>query len=272
MMAPKSEDLLHQLRGPILVLGAGGFVGANLFHRLDATRNDVFGVVHTLPNWRLRGVEAHKIIEMDFNDPTAVRGLIETTKAATIFNCVAYGAYSFESDPETIYRTNLTSLVRILELMNKKTLAAFIQAGSSSEYGLNCEAPDETGFLSPNSHYAVSKAASANLINYVGKVQGLPVANLRLYSVYGPYEDTSRLIPSVIKFGLSKAYPQFVNPDISRDFVHVDDACNAFMMAAVRLKPENYGDSFNIWPRPPNRCLRSIPLPNSAPCRTRPGI
>ena len=67
---------------------------------------------------------------------------------------------------------------------------------------------------------AVSKVAAAGLIHYYGKKQGLPCVNLRLYSVYGPLEDSSRLIPNIIRYGLPGEYPEFVDPRISRDFVY----------------------------------------------------
>ena len=47
----------------------------------------------------------------------------------------------------------------------------------------------------PNSHYAVSKAAAAQFIAYAGLTRTFPIVNLRLYSAYGPLEDTSRLMP-----------------------------------------------------------------------------
>ena len=74
--------------------------------------------------------------------------------------------------------------------------------GSSSEYGDNASGPAEHAPLAPNSDYAVSKVAAASLIYFYGKRKHLPCANLRLYSVYGPLEDSSRLIPSVIQHGV----------------------------------------------------------------------
>jgi polyisoprenyl-phosphate glycosyltransferase len=234
------------LRGPILVLGAGGFVGANLLRRLLRSRPDVTGTVRTPDSWRLQGIDSRVLRTADFNDSAGMAGLLATVKPATIFDCTAYGAYAFESDAANIYQTNLIALARLLEQLDKATLAAYIHAGSSSEYGSNCAAPAEEAPLAPNSHYAVSKAAASNLIALAGKTRALPVANLRLYAVYGPYEDSSRLIPAVIKAGLEKTYSPLVNPDISRDFVHVDDVCAAFIAAATHLTPALYGQSFNI--------------------------
>jgi polyisoprenyl-phosphate glycosyltransferase len=37
-----------------------------------------------------------------------------------------------------------------------------------------------------------------------------------------------------------------VRPDVSRDFVYIDDVCEAFVRAAVNLKEEHFGESFNV--------------------------
>jgi dolichol-phosphate mannosyltransferase len=74
----------------------------------------------------------------------------------------------------------------------------------------------------------------------------MPCANLRLYSVYGPLEDSSRLIPNLVRCGLEGRYPDFVSPNVSRDFVYIDDVCEAFIDTAINLKTQDYGESFNI--------------------------
>lgn len=245
-MAVPLANWIQALKGPIVVLGAGGFVGANLFRCLLAERKDVFGVVRNLPAWRLDDIERQNILEVDVTDLAATRSLVDTIKPATVFDTVAYGAYSFELDAELIYRTNFASFVQLVEFLAASGVSAIVHAGSSSEYGTNSAGPAEDAPLLPNSHYAVSKAAASNYVSFAGKTQGVPIINLRLYSVYGPYEDTSRLVPNLVAKGLNHQYPAFVSPEISRDFVFVDDVCEAFIMAAAKLAPDNYGESINI--------------------------
>jgi dolichol-phosphate mannosyltransferase len=242
----KPSDWVDPLQGPILVLGAGGFVGANLLRRLLAHRNDVFGVVRGLPAWRLDGIDRRHVLEIDLTDLAATRNMVESLAPGTIFDTVAYGAYSFETDHALIYRTNFLALVQLVELLAARKFAAFVHAGSSSEYGLKCAGPDETESLLPNSHYSVSKAAASEFISYAGHVRRLPIVNLRLYSVYGPYEDTSRLFPNLIAKALEGKFPPFVNAETSRDYVYVDDVCDAFIMAAAKMSPDIYGENFNI--------------------------
>jgi dolichol-phosphate mannosyltransferase len=242
----KIEDWVKALRGPILVLGAGGFVGANLLRMLLKHRDDVYGVVRSAPAWRLEGVESRHIFEINLTDLAATRNMVGNVGPATLFDCIAYGAYSFETDYNLIYRTNFLALVQLVELLAQTGFTALVHAGSSSEYGLNSAGPLEDASLQPNSHYAVSKAAGSDYITFAGKVRRLPVVNLRLYAVYGPYEDVSRLVPNLVARGLQGEYPPFVDPATSRDFVFVDDVCEAFILAAAKLTPDIYGESFNI--------------------------
>lgn len=246
MMNPELKAKIERLQGPVLVLGASGFVGANLFRILLEVRADVHGTKTQQWAWRLEGVPEQNVLVTDLLVDTNIKTLVETVRPRTVFDCVAYGAYSFETDFDLIYRTNVNYTVKLLEELRKHGAVRYIHAGSSSEYGDNASGPAEDAQLAPNSHYAVSKMAVAGMLHYYGKKLRFPCANLRLYSIYGPYEDAARLIPSLIAQGLAGKYPPLVNPEISRDFVYVDDACEAFISAALNLREENWGESFNI--------------------------
>ena len=240
------DEKIRRLQGPILVLGGSGFVGTNLMRSLLAVREDVFATTTRLPAWRLEGLPAENVKLVDLLIDSNLDALLDSVRPRTIFDCVAYGAYSFETDSQLIYQTNFNLITRLLGRLEKRSIACYVHAGSSSEYGENAAGPAEIAPASPNSDYAVSKLAAANLLYFFGKHKGLPCANLRLYSVFGPYEDSSRLIPNVIRRGLEGQYPELVNPAISRDFLYVDDATEAFIDTALNLSPDDYGESFNI--------------------------
>jgi dolichol-phosphate mannosyltransferase len=228
------------------VLGASGFVGANLLRSLLDARPDAYGTTSRLPAWRLDGLPEDRVLRADLLTDEGLDGVLGRVRPRTVFHCVAYGAYSFETDAPRIYRTNFDLLARLLARLDPGETAALIHAGSSSEYGDNAAGPSEDNPLRPNSEYAVSKAAAAHLLYYHGARRRLPCANLRLYSAYGPLEDASRLIPAVVRQGLEGAYPNFVDPEVARDFVYVDDVTEAFVDAALNLSPDDFGGSFNI--------------------------
>ncbi len=240
------QAYIRAMRGPILVTGAAGFVGANLYKTLTAVRDDVYAVVHREKSWRLAEVKDERVIAVDLNDYVAAKNLINSVAPQTVFDCAAYGAYSFEEDANLIYQTNFQSIVNFVGLLAGQPFAAFIHAGSSSEYGTNCAAPSEDSICEPNSPYAVSKVAVASYLRFMGKQRSFPCVNLRLYSVYGPLEDTSRLLPNLLRQALAGKLPPLVDPRTSRDFIHVDDVCAAFIMAAAKMHPGLYGENFNI--------------------------
>jgi dolichol-phosphate mannosyltransferase len=245
----KSEEIGDALKlsGPILIVGASGFIGANLFFALRALRDDVFACSRNPhKSWRLSGIDSNKLINTDITNFAKVKKTINDIRPQTIFNLSAYGAYARQTDIEKIHQTNYIGTLNLLRALSEMGCSAFVQAGSSSEYGLNCNYSDESSELIPNSDYAVTKVSSGYLIKYYGKVLGFPCVNLRLYSVYGPWEERDRLIPNLIMNGLKGKYPHFVNKEISRDFIYIDDCATALVKAAL-IACRNYpGVSLNI--------------------------
>ncbi|MBU0744557.1 MAG: NAD-dependent epimerase/dehydratase family protein, partial [Gammaproteobacteria bacterium] len=240
------DNKITGLRGPILVIGASGFIGANLLRRCLESRDDVIGTVFSGDSWRLDGLPAANISFLNLQDTVSVKSLFSRVKPKTIFDCSSFGSYSFEQEFERIHSTNYLSFIRIMEEVAELDLSAYIHAGSSSEYGLNASAPVETDILIPNSHYAVSKAATSQAIAYYGKARGVPVINLRLYSVYGPYEDSSRLIPTLCERSIHGKLPMLACSEVSRDFIHLDDVISAFVDSAMHMCSDIAGESFNI--------------------------
>lgn len=246
-----ADDLqrkIARLPGPVLVIGAGGFIGANLFRILAASRDDVLGTLHNHGSWRLDGLPSSRFLYANLLDHDSIAAAVTRAAPAVIFDSSAYGAYSFETDVERIHRTNYLATVSLLEhLSRRRPDCVYVHAGSSSEYGRNCAAPTEDTPLSPDSHYAVSKAATAQAIAYYGQTRGMACVNLRLYSVYGPYEDSSRLIAVLLEHSLREELPPFVAPDTSRDFLYVQDAAEAFVDAALSAsRQEVRGGAYNI--------------------------
>ncbi|MGZ3864201.1 MAG: NAD-dependent epimerase/dehydratase family protein [Bacteroidia bacterium] len=242
------SEHIKKLEGPIVVFGAGGFIGVNLFHLLLKHRKDVYGITQDRRNnWRFiaSNTPNGNILDGDINDLTILKEILNQIRPKTIFNLAAYGAYSKQKEYKKIYDTNFNSTVNLIEILKELGFSAYIHAGSSSEYGINSAAPKEDDNLVPNSHYAVSKVASYFAVKYYGKSEDLPVAHLRLYSAYGPWEEPDRLIPVLIAKARQKKYPPFVDPLISRDFIYVDDICSACVLAATNISGIK-GEVFNI--------------------------
>ena len=242
----KEIEEARALDGPILIVGAG-FIGTKMYYSLTNVRDDVYIIsLHAKQSWRLTFANPKRIINLDILDFDVLKEFIDNLKPKTVFNFSAYGAYSRQTDTGRIYQTNYIGVSNLIKVLQDSGCSAFVQAGSSSEYGLNCKGTKETDELIPNSDYSVSKIGVAYMLKYYGKFFNFPGVNLRLFSVYGPFEERDRLIPTLISHCLKSEYPNLVNKDISRDFVYVDDCNNAFVKAALTACKTNPGVSINI--------------------------
>jgi len=229
------------------VTGAGGFVGANLAASLARAGHDVVAWTHPgSVTWRLDHLAGEiEIAPVELLDPDAVDAGVRAARPDWVFHLAAHGAYSWQRDPETIMQTNLVATVRLLAACQRHGFAAFVHAGSSSEYGFQDHAPREDELPEPNSDYAVMKASATLHCRFVAQRDDLHVVTLRLYSVYGPWEEPGRLMPTLVARGLEGRLPPLVSPDTPRDFVSVRDSERAFLRAAERDDLER-GGVFNI--------------------------
>ena len=242
----KIHEQISNLEGPIVIFGASGFIGTNLFRSIFSVRNDVFAITSKpfIP-WRLDDINPENILHCNITQKTQIENLFKEYNFKTIFDLAAYGAYSKQDNIDLIYETNFLGLLNLLEVTSLFSIKSFVHAGSSSEYGINAAGPSEDDLLSPNSHYAVTKASAAQMIKFYGTIKEMSVTNLRYYSIFGPFEEPDRLIPQLIQKGMEGVYPPLVQPDISRDFVFVDDAVYATLLAANQIMAIK-GRSINI--------------------------
>ncbi len=230
-----------------LVTGAGGFLGANLVRHLAAAGHQPIALTRSreIP-WRLQEIaEEVPMLALDLRDSAAIARTVEQARPQWLFHLAAHGAYSWQTDLSQMIAVNLAATAALLAAARAAGVQAFVNAGSSSEYGLKAHAPREEERLEPNSHYAVTKAAGSHL-TALAAAEGLPAVTLRLYSIYGPWEDPGRLVPALVREAARGGLPPLVGPQTARDFVYVDDCCEALLRAAQRGAPGGPGAALNI--------------------------
>lgn len=231
----------------VIVTGATGFVGANLARRLLADGHRVHLLVRPQYNsWRIDEISADcQIHQIDLQDADKLHRAAAEIKADWIFHLAANGAYSWQTDVKEIINTNLMGTVNLIQSCMASGFESFVNTGSSSEYGFKDHAPVENEYIEPNSYYAVAKSSATMFCQFMARSQKLRIPTLRLYSIYGPYEEPNRLMPTIIVKGLNKKLPPLVDPTIARDYVSADDCVDAFMRAAT-VDLQDPGAVFNV--------------------------
>src|SRR5690606_33504584 len=97
--------------------------------------------------------------------------------------------------------------------------------------------------------YAMNKYAQERLCLIVGRAYKIPTVALRLFNVYGPYQALSNPYTGVLAIFAARvlngrAPMVFEDGQQRRDFVHVRDVADAFVLALQ--SPTAAGTVFNI--------------------------
>jgi nucleoside-diphosphate-sugar epimerase len=216
-----------------LVTGAAGFVGANLARRLVAEGHEVHALVRPgSDRWRLAELAADVAVrEADLRDGDAVAAAFAAGRPDVVFHLGTRGAYSWQAEAREILETNVLGTANVLDACVHAD-TALVNTGSSSEYGFKDHAPAENEPLEPTSVYGVAKAAATLLCSSVARERGIAVTTLRLYSVYGPWEEPGRFVPALAEAALRGTLPALASPSIARDFVWIGDVVEAYLLAA----------------------------------------
>src|SRR5687768_6893501 len=153
----------------VLITGAAGFIGANLARRMIRDGHQTHLVVSPRGTpWRLEELRGQALLHrLDLTDGERVRQTVEAVRPDWVFHLAAHGAYSWQTDTQAIFQTNLMGTIHLVEACQAVGIEAMVNTGSSSEYGWKDHAPAEDEWLEPNSSYAVSKAAATQYCRHV---------------------------------------------------------------------------------------------------------
>jgi nucleoside-diphosphate-sugar epimerase len=216
---------------PVLVTGGSGFVGACAVRELLSRGHEVHVLLRAQSDpWRLGSVLGQlRVHRGDVTDAAAVRAVLYGVRPRAVLHLATHGAYEKQADARAILRTNVLGTYNLLEASAEAGVAAFVNTGSSSEYGFKSEPMRETDRLEPNSFYAVGKAAQTHLCRLLATRSAMGIAVFRLFSVYGPWEEPSRLMPTLIRRARAGLPLEMVSPRTVRDFVYVADVLDALL-------------------------------------------
>ncbi len=218
----------------VLITGGTGFVGANLARRLLADGCEVHLLVRPgFRGWRVEGVRGDlRFQTATLEDTEAVSKAVAEVKPDAVFHLAAHGAYPDQTDGRRMFATNVLGTRNLVTASLAAGVGSIVVAGSSSEYGRGSAPHSEADIPNPENDYGRTKVTATAWCSWKARATGAAITTLRLYSVYGPWEEPTRLVPRLIVEGRRGRFPLLANPATARDFVYVDDAVEAFVRAA----------------------------------------
>lgn len=220
----------------ILVTGAAGFIGSNLYNHLTKLGHEVHGV-DNLRTGKLAFLGNCHIEICDFSNKKTLAWIKSGTFDVVIhLAAIPRVGYSIANPLET-HEGNLT---KTLELMQAcvGNVERFVFASSSSVYG-DAELPTHEGMQKhPKSPYSLQKSCVEDYLGLYSDLYSMDSVCLRFFSVFGPNSLGSSSYATVIAAWLTAIKSggvAYMNGDGSqtRDFCYVDNITDAIAKAAV---------------------------------------
>lgn len=229
----------------LLLLGAGGFLGAHL--KRAATES---GLRVVAP-----GREATADAPgCDLLDPASIGACLEATGPDLIVNAAGAASvgHSWERPAET-FATNATGVLNLLEAVSGSAPEAHVLCISSADvYGIR-EEPElplgEELAPRPVTPYGASKAAMEVVCDQYARGRGLRVAVARVFNLIGPGQAPgfavpgfARRIAAAEREGGTEVLLKIGNGGAVRDFVDVGEGAQALL----ELSRRRLGGTYNL--------------------------
>jgi UDP-glucose 4-epimerase len=240
----------------VMITGGLGFIGSNLAHALAGLSADVLLVDSLIPDYggnlhNIAGIEDRVRVNVaDVRQASTMNYLVQDREV--IFNLAGQVSHiDSMRDPHTDLEINCRSQLTLLEACRRHNRATKVVYASTRQiYGRPDELPvTERHLVRPTDVNGINKAAGEYYHLVYNNVFGVRATALRLTNIYGPRQllrhNRQGFIGWFIRLAIEDQEIQvFGDGSQIRDFVYVDDAVNAFLMAGASDAVN--GEVFNV--------------------------
>ena len=235
----------------LLVTGGLGFIGSNFIIKLLKERND-FEIVNVDAELlgsdkrnlgEIQNSERYQFVKGNITNKRLMEELISKCDAVINFAAESFVDRSI-NDADPFLVSNIRGAFTILDITTKQH-KRMVQISTDEVFGsLSNETATEESKFNPSSPYAATKAAAELLINSYFTTFNSDVIITRCTNNYGPRQFAEKLVPKTIILAYhNKKIPIYGNGKNIRDWIYVDDHCDAVLSALHHGKS---GESYNI--------------------------
>jgi len=229
---------------PVLVTGAGGFIGSHLVDELLHRGADVTAFVHynARNDWgmlegRYTDSTPHlKVIAGDVTDALFVKKAVADKEIVFHLAALIGIPYSYVA-PESYVSTNIKGTLNLMQASLDENVRRIVHTSTSEVYGTAQYTPiDEKHPLQGQSPYSASKIGADKIAESFYCSFGLPVTTIRPFNTFGPRQSTRAVIPTIITQALTGNKVKLGSLTPVRDLTYVADTVSGFIKFAESKK------------------------------------
>lgn len=230
-----------------LVTGATGHIGRSLASLLIRTGHQVTVMARRESALdRLGDLQKDlRFVVADFSDLASMARALETARPQVVFHLGWFGVHRSDRGDERQIDVNLIGSLNLVRVARRSGVRCFIGLGSQAEYGTPTGILSEDSPTRPTTLYGATKLAVGAITLALGEgsaqlaTEEMRCCWIRLLATYGPFDDETHLIPSVILSLLQGRAPSLTAGTQKVDYLFVDDAADA--LCRLALTPEARG-------------------------------
>ncbi|NHI91701.1 MAG: SDR family NAD(P)-dependent oxidoreductase [Candidatus Lokiarchaeota archaeon] len=222
-----------------LVTGGAGFIGSHLVDHL-IKKNYQLTVIDDLSAGNLDNLKQIKdSIKFFKGDIANIKFIKDVFKEEFdfIFHIAANASVPISvNKPRLDFSSNAIGTFNLLEASKDSGTKKFIYASTAAVYGEPKYTPiDEKHPLAPISPYGASKLAGEACGFSFVKAYGIRFTSMRIFNCIGPRQPRYVIYDFLNKLLKNKTELEILGTGENvRDFIYVDDVCNAFIQSAEK--------------------------------------
>lgn len=249
----------------VLVCGGAGYIGSHMCKALAAAGYlpVTFDNLSTGHRWAVRW---GPLVEGDMLDGAAIADVLREHVVEAVLHFAARSLVGESMQaPGLYFRNNVTGTLNLLDAMRDAGVERLVFSSTAAVYGNPERLPiDEDHPAQPINPYGWSKLLAERQIAEYCRAHGLRAACLRYFNAAGAdpertigeaHDPETHLIPNIVLAALDPARgpvrlfgDDYPTPDGTciRDYIHVEDLCEAHLLALAHLDAASGVHAFNL--------------------------
>lgn len=249
----------------VLICGGAGYIGSHMAKML-AARGERVTIFDNLSTGHREAVQWGPLIEGDLLVPADIDKVLQAGGYDAVMHFSAKSLVGESvSHPDRYYLNNVVGTVNLLNALVRHRIDKFIFSSSAAVFGNPEYTPiDEQHPTQPINPYGKTKLMVESLLADYDHAYGLRSVSLRYFNAAGAdpeatigesHNPETHLIPNILLSVTKKGGPalkvfgnDYSTPDGTcvRDYIHVNDLCDAHLRALDHLNGDGRTEIFNL--------------------------